>query len=204
MDPSGQFAPFKARVERELTDRADAFKRTASFAGNLFSSDTIQNLGDVQSRGQDVLTEQLANLANRSLDRKVSAAGTATGVSGLIEQIQQGRIASAIGFGGVERNLQNQGIAAQRGEILRRRDEELSRINAATGVLSSSPQFGVRSLNIPQPSPFQGVLDLTARLGGDIIGNELSTRRGERLLDRFDRQPRQPRKPRSGDIGSLI
>lgn len=173
IDPAGQFAPFKTAVERELRDRTNELKRSAAFAGNLFSRDTIQNLGDVQARGQEQLTSALAELTNQALNRRLSAAQAAPGVAGAIDTLNSNRIRDALSLGGYERNLSNVGAEVQRNELLRQRDEQLGRINALQAVLGSTPQYGVPSIDYTEPSPFQNFLNIVAQIGGKAVGNAL-------------------------------
>jgi len=173
IDPAGTFEPFKTRVERELQDRSDELRRQAAFTGDLFSTSTVQGLGDVQARGQEVLSEQLANLTNQSLDRRLQAAGQTGSLASLLEAIETGRISDLLGVGGIERNLQNQQVGQQREDLLRQRAEGLSRVDALGSIVGSPTQFGIPSISVPQPSPFQGVLDFASQIGGNIVGNKL-------------------------------
>jgi len=173
IDPAGTFAPFKDRLESEIRDRNDALKREAGVFGDLFSTNTVQRLGDVQNEGSQIIAERLAGLTNQALDRRLTAANQLGGLSSLLESIQRGRIGDLLGVGGLERELENARINQERQEILRRRGEDLGRIDALTSVLRSPTQFGVPSVDVAQSSPFQGVLDLVSRIGGDIVGGQI-------------------------------
>lgn len=176
IDPAGQFAPFKSRVERELQDRSDAFKRNAAITGNLFSTDLQRNMADIQREGQNTLSSELARLTDQAINRRFEAAQSAPTIVGLINELEKGRINDMITAGGIERSLSNQATAEQRSELLRRRDEELQRINALNSILGSNTQFGVPSITIPQTSPFQGVSDLTGQIIGNSLTNYLNSR----------------------------
>ena len=68
-----QFDPFKTQVQRQIAESERALKRGAGFAGNLYSTNTIRGLGDIQARGNETLTAQLASLTNDALNRRLAA-----------------------------------------------------------------------------------------------------------------------------------
>jgi hypothetical protein len=161
-----QFDPFKAQTQRQISDSNDALKRTAGFAGNLYSTDTIRSLGDIEARGNETLTAQLANLTNQALDRRLSAVPLAYQSGQAQEGIAQGRIGSAMQYGGLTRQLNDASIKARDSEILRRRQELQLPIQAATSVAGQNANFGVPSIPYTQQSPYMDLLNIAASLGG--------------------------------------
>lgn len=166
-----QFDPFKAQVQRQITDSNTALKRNAGFAGNLYSTDTIRNMGDIEARGNETLTSQLANLTNEALNRRLSAIPLAYQSGQAQEGIQQGRIASSQQYGGLTRQLNDASIKARDAEILRRRQELQLPIQAAQTVAGGPPQFGVPEV---ESSPFQDLLGLAGQIGGNYLNNDLT------------------------------
>lgn len=166
-----QFDPFKAQTERQIRDSETALKRGAGFAGNLYSTNTIKGLGDIQARGNETLTSELARLTDSALNRRLSAIPLAYQSAQAQEDINQGRIGSAFQYGGLTRQLNDASIKARDNELLRRRQELQLPIQAAQTVAGSSAPFGVPEVN---SSPFNDILDLVGQIGGNYLGNEIS------------------------------
>ena len=174
-----QFQPFKTSTERLLKESTDRLKRGSAFAQNLFSTDTIQGLGDVQARGNELLTQRLAELTNQALNRRLQAVPLALQTAGLREDIPLNRVSASQRFGGLDRLLSNARSEAERNEILRQRKEKLLPLDALKATVGSGPsQFGVPQINVPQTSPFQSVFDLVSQIGGNFLGTELQNRFG--------------------------
>lgn len=164
------FDPFKAQVERQIAESNRALKRNAGFAGNLFSTNTIRGLGDIQARGNETLTAQLANLTNQALDRNLSAIPLAYQSGREQEGIQMGRIGASQQYGGLTRMLNDASIKARDAELLRRRQELQMPIDAAKSVAGTPSQFGVPSI---ETNPLQDLLGLVGKIGGDYAGRAL-------------------------------
>ncbi len=162
-----QFDPFRAQVSRQMQEADTNLKRGAGFAGNLYSTDTIRKLGDVQARGNETLTAELARLTNASLDRKMGAIPLAYQSA----QAQQGakleQISASQTYGALTRQLNDASIKARDAELLRRRTELKMPIDAAMAVAGSNTQFGVPSV---QNSPYQELLGMVGQIGGTAIG----------------------------------
>lgn len=165
-----QFNPFKTQVQRQIGESNAALKRNAGFAGNLYSTNTIQNLGDVQARGNETLTSQLANLTNEALNRRLSAIPLAYQSGQAQEGINLGRIQASQQFGGLTRQLNDASIKARDAEILRRRQELQLPIQAAQTVAGQGSNFGIPSV---ETSPYQDLLNMVGQVGGQYAGNEL-------------------------------
>lgn len=168
-----QFNPFKTQVQRQITQSNRDLKRGAGFAGNLYSTNTIRGLGDIQARGNETLTAQLANLINEALNRRLQAIPLAYQSGTAQENILQNRLGTAFQYGGLTRNLNDASIKARDAELLRRRAELQLPIDAAKTVAGSNVQYGVPSVTTQSASPFQSVLDMASQIGGTYLGNEL-------------------------------
>lgn len=157
-----QFDPFKTQVQREIANSNNALKRNSGFAGNLYSTNTIKRLGDIEARGNETLTSQLASLTNQALDRRLSAIPLAYQSGQAQEGILQDRIATSQLYGGRARDLSNQ-------EILRRRNELMLPINAANSLIGANANFGVPSVTTQNPNPFMDLLQALIRGGSTIL-----------------------------------
>lgn len=164
------FSPFKDIVNRNTRDASNAVKRNAAFSGNLYSTNTIRNLGDVQARGNETMASELARLTENALNRKLSAVPLAYKSAADQEALQLGRINAAQQFGGYARNLNNASIAERNAELLRRRQELQLPINSAGTVLGSTPNYGVPSITTSEPSTLMQLLQILAPVAGSALG----------------------------------
>jgi hypothetical protein len=168
---TAMFDPFKQQVERQVRDSNTALKRNAGFAGNLYSTNTIRSLGDIEARGNETLTAQLAALTNSALDRRLQAVPIAYAGGTAQEDITQGRIAAANQFGGLERALKNAGIEQGNAETLRRRNESLMPLDALKTVAGTPANFGVPSVETARQNPMLDLLTAVISAGGQYLGN---------------------------------
>lgn len=172
-DPSAvaaQFDPFKAQVQREIADSVRNTKRNSAYTGNLYSTASLKNLGDVEARGQETLASQLANLTNEALNRRLQAVPLAYQAGNAAEGIKLGRIQASQQFGGLSRQLNDARMKARDAEILRRREELKLPISVAQGIAGSNATFGVPSVTTSQPSTLMQLLQLLVQGGSTILG----------------------------------
>lgn len=165
-----QFNPFKDQVTRQTRDAVNAAKASAGYMGNLYSTDAIKRLGDVQARGNETLASQLASLTNEALNRRLQAVPLAYQSANGQEAIQQGRIAASQQYGGLTRNLNDAKIKARDAEILRRRQELMLPIDAAKSVAGTNANFGVPSVTTQTPSTLMQLLQLGIQGGSMLMG----------------------------------
>lgn len=175
-----QFNPFKAQVNRQISESNDALKREAGFAGNLYSTDTVRGLGDIQARGNETLTSQLANLTNEAMNRRLQAIPLAYQSAESQQNTALNQVGASQQYGGLTRQLNDASIKARDAELLRRREELKLPIQAATTVAGGNANFGVPSVS--QASPYQGVLDVAGQIGGRYLSDELAMNQYKRFF----------------------
>lgn len=175
-----QFNPFKAQVERQIRDSNTNLKRNAGFAGNLYSTNTIKGLGDIEARGNETLTAQLANLTNEALNRRLQAIPLAYQSGEAQQALGLQQVGASQQYGALTRQLNDASIKSRDAELLRRRQELQLPIQAAQTVAGGPPQFGIPEVS--QASPYQGVLDLASQIGGQYLGNQLSINQYKRAF----------------------
>lgn len=174
-----QFDPFKAQVERQIGESNTALKRNAGFAGNLYSTNTINGLGDIQARGNETLTAQLANLTNEALNRRLQAIPLAYQSGEAQQNAQLQQVGASQQYGALTRQLNDQSIKARDAELLRRRQELQLPIQAAQTVAGQGANFGIPEVN---SSPFNDLLGLVGQIGGQYAGNELAMNQYKRMF----------------------
>jgi hypothetical protein len=75
-----------------------------------------------------------------------------------------GRVGASQTYGALPRNLNNASVAERNAETLRRRNELLLPINAATSVAGQNANFGVPDVTVQNPNPMLDLL--TVLIGG--------------------------------------
>lgn len=171
-----QFQPFKTQVERQIGESEKGVRRAAAYGGNLYSSDTIRGLGDVQARGTETLTSKLAELTNEALNRKMQAIPLAYQSGEAQQNILQNQIASSQQYGALTRQLNDASIKARDAELLRRRQELTLPIQAAGTVLGGPSQIPI------EQSPYQALLGTVGQIGGQFLGSELFANQYKRFF----------------------
>jgi hypothetical protein len=166
-DVSAQFNPFAAATDRQIRDSNAALKRSAGYAGNLYSTATVKGLGDIQARGNETKAQQLASLTDAALGRRLQAIPLAYQAGGAEQAAQLGQIAASQQYGDLTRSLNDQAIKARDAELLRRRSELQMPIQAAESVSGTPVPFGVPSVTT---SPYQDLLKMVGQVGGTALG----------------------------------
>lgn len=174
-----QFNPFRSKVDREARTASDAYKRSAGFAGSLYSTDTMRGLGEIESRGLESKTAELARLTDNAMNRRLSAIPLAYQSGEAQNATRLGQIGASQQYGGLARQLNDASIKARDTELLRRRAELQLPIQALTSVAGGAPQFGVPEV---ETSPYQELLGMAGQIGGNYLGNELYMKQYQRYF----------------------
>lgn len=177
-DVAAQFDPFSAQVDRQTNESQRALKRSTGALGNLYSTDTIRNLGDIQARANETKASQLASLTDNALNRRLQAIPLAYQSGEAQQAAQLSQIAASQNYGSLTRQLNDASIKARDAELLRRRNELQLPIQAATAVSGQQANFGVPSV---QTNPYGDLLNLAGQLGGQYLSN----RQTNSMLDRY-------------------
>ena len=168
-DVSAQFDPFNAQVNRQIADSERALKRSAGALGNLYSTDTIRGLGDIQARGNETKASQLASLTDNALNRRLQAIPLAYQSAEAQQAAQLRQIDASQNYGALTRQLNDASIKARDAELLRRRNELQLPIQSATAVAGQQAQFGIPSI---QTNPYGDLLGLAGQIGGQYLLNK--------------------------------
>ncbi len=171
-DVSAQYDPFKTQVQRQMKESDRALKRNAGFAGNLYSTDTIRGLGDIQARGNETLTSQLASLTDSALNRRLQAIPLAYQSAAGQQEAKLNQINASQQYGSLTRQLNDASIKARDAELLRRRQELQLPIQAAQTVAGQTANYGVPSV---QTSPYGDLLGLVGQIGGSYLNSKSSS-----------------------------
>lgn len=185
-DVSAQYDPFKTQVQRQIKESNRALKRNAGFAGNLYSTDTIRNLGDIEARGNETLTSQLANLTDSALNRRLQAIPLAYQSAAGQQEAKLNQINASQQYGSLARQLNDASIKARDAELLRRRQELQLPIDAAKTVAGQTANYGVPSINT---SPYNDLLGLVGQIGGSYLNSKFSNQQAPQSTVQYGYNP---------------
>jgi len=158
-----QFDPFKTQVQRQIGESETAMKRAGGFAGNLYSTDTMRKLGDIQARGNETLTAELARLTNEQANRRLQAIPLAYQSAEAQQGAKLQQISASQQYGALTRQLNDASIKARDTELLRRRNELQLPIKAAEIVAGAQSQWG--PTEIQNANPYQDLLNTVMTIG---------------------------------------
>jgi len=170
----GQYAGFKTGVQRNVQESTDALKRDLAVTGDLYSSNTGKQAGLLQERGNQQLTNKLAELYDTFTGRKLAGAETAANMGLQEEGVKTGRIGLSQSLGSLGRILKDAEAKTKYSDWLRGRSEWGQSIDAAKSVMNKDVQYGLKSITTPDsPSPFSNLLNKGLELAGGIVGSYL-------------------------------
>jgi len=163
----GEFEGFLADSRRSRDRGVAGVKNAASFAGNLYSSDTMRSLGDVEAQTEINRQNKLAELSDKYVSRKLSAVPFALEAGKTLHGMDLADINAAYTYGGLPRMLNTAEDQAAYQEFIRGQGVTDSRLGAVAG---GPPQFGVGSYTMPSTGgPWDRVADMLAYGGGNLL-----------------------------------
>lgn len=163
LNQEGLYQSLGGTIDRTTRDASDAFKRSAAFGGNLYSTDTVRNLGQIQERGAESKAATLASLYDNYIGRKTGAIPQAIAA-------QDSAIGQAYQYGGLPRTLETAKDQAAYTEFQRQRQEQQQQVTALSSVAGTPSNFGVPSVSVPNANPWLDVMNLLASFGGKAAG----------------------------------
>lgn len=165
LNQEGVYSGLSGVIDRTTREASDSFKRSASFGGRLYSTDTMRNLGQIQARGAETKAATLASLYDNYIGRKTGAIPQAIAAN-------DSAIADAYQYGGLPRTLSTAKDQAEYSEFQRQRQEQQGQIAALSSAAGSSSNFGVPSVTVPKADPWANIAGLLAQFGGSYLGQQ--------------------------------
>lgn len=175
----GVYSGFKKQTQRELQEAQDRLHRGMAVTGDLYSTATAKESGLLQERGQDILTNKLAELYQDYSNKQIGAipwalsAEQAAKEGGMREQalgedIAMGRIGASQQYGATQRLLEDARLKGLYSEWSRAHEESKEPLRALESIYGSSPNWGSKSMTAPgytAESPWAQVLNNALKLG---------------------------------------
>lgn len=148
----------------------NAAKRSAGYTGNLYSTDAVRNLGNVQAQGANTKATTLAGLYSQYMGQKLGAIPQAFTADAQTQDQARANTADAFAYGGVPRTLNTARDQAAYSEFQRQQQEKQGQVAAATSLSGSNVPFGVPNVSVPNANPWMQVMSLLAQFGGKAAG----------------------------------
>lgn len=160
----GAYDLMQGTMDRQIRDATTAAKRNAAYQGNLYSSDAVRQLGDVQAKGVEAKNSLLGSLYQNYIGQRLSAIPQALGAGTASEEMALNRINAGYSAGALPRNLNTAKAQAEYQDFLRQRAEKQGQLTTLSGLSSSNANWGVPSLTLPGQSGWEKLLDIGAKI----------------------------------------
>ena len=166
----GSFKGFRTSVLREGDEAVNRLKRSATMAGNLYSTDTIKRLGDVEGDTVRALTGELGRLYDNFTERKINAIPTAFAAGQAQETLDLGRVDAAMRYGNLPRLLEDQEYKDAYNEFVRAQSAKIG----AVGSVAGQPHY--QTFQNEGSDPWSRVLEMLAYGGGAGLGTYFASK----------------------------
>lgn len=176
---SGILSAYRDQADLQTKRGFDAIKRNAGFAGNLYSTDTIRNMGDYQAQSNADFNSKFSDLVYNLNNNYMNLAANAkqneyNATANLIPQffnsattnegIQSSRIANAFNYGGLQRTVADSQAKDAYNAWLTSRGEYQTQLDAFRTLAGSSKDGYL------QNSKWSTLLNALASIGGRVAG----------------------------------
>lgn len=170
LNQTGMVSGLTGAIDYNTKLATDAAKRDAGYTGNLYSTDAVRNLGNVEAQGANTKATTLANLYSQYMSQKLGAIPQAFAADQQNQTNQRANVDQAMTYGGLTRNLNTAEDQANYSEFQRQQQEKQGQVTAATNLAGSNVPYGVPSVSVPNNNPWTQVLSLLAQFGGKAAG----------------------------------
>lgn len=182
-DPSNEFAAFNRMLAKQTQGASDVLNREAAITGGRFGTGIQKQKQELATNQSDIAASKLAELYSQLQQNKLGAASGLTALSGMQENINQGRIQSAFQYGQQQRDIQNQKAQMAYDDWQRARSERMSSISGLESVWGRNVQYGQKSVTTSSPtllgqlasSVLSGVGTAAGGALGGIVGGGITS-----------------------------
>jgi hypothetical protein len=150
-DPSNEFAAFNRQLTKQTQGASDVLNREAAITGGRFGTGIQKQKQELASNQSDIAGSKLAELYSQLQQNKLSAASGLTGLAGMQENINQGRVQAAFQYGQQQREVQNQKAQMAYDDWQRARAERMTSISGLTDVMNKNVEWGLKSISKKEP-----------------------------------------------------
>lgn len=172
LNNSGVVNGLTGAIDYNTKQAETAAKRSAGYAGNLYSTDAVRSLGNVQAQGANAKAATLAGLYQNYIGEKLGAVPQAFAAQAQGNAADEQKLQDMFAYGQIPRSLNNAKDQADYAEFQRQRQEKQGQISALGAVAGSNSNFGVPSVSLPANNPWLDVANLLAQFGGKYAGQQ--------------------------------
>ena len=140
---TGVYSGFKAGVERESQEAADALNRRNAITGDLYATEGVRQQGLLAERTQQTLANKLAELYETYSGQRLQGIGMAGNLGIAEENINMGRLGMADQFGQTDRGLLDLKARREYDEWTRSRSEYGDTLQIARDLLDQRVGGGI-------------------------------------------------------------
>lgn len=159
--PGGAYDMMQGTMDRQIRDATTAAKRTSAYGGNLYSSDAIRTLGDVQAKGAEAKNSQLGNMYQQYIQQKLSAIPQAFSGAQAQEGTALNRVNAGYTAGALPRSLNTAADQAAYQEWVRAQNAKNQALQTSA---TTSSNFGVPTVTTPGTSGWENLLNIGAKV----------------------------------------
>jgi hypothetical protein len=98
---------FKKGILAETEEEKNAYKRDSAAFGNLYSTNTMNKLGEIEQAGRGLLADKITELTDKFVTNKLNAIPIALNAGQMEEDVNTGRISLSQMYGSLQRELED-------------------------------------------------------------------------------------------------
>lgn len=170
LNQTGMIQGLTGAIDYNTKLASDAARRNSAYTGNLYSTDAIKSLGNVEAQGANTKATTLAGLYQTYMGQKLGAIPQAFSADQQMTDAARQKTADAYSYGAIPRTLNTAADQAQYAEFQRQQQQKQGQVTAASNVSGSNVPFGVPTVTLPNANPWADVLNQVAQFGGSYLG----------------------------------
>lgn len=156
MAAGGAYDAYKAEADNNTTKAEGQLKNSQAFSGNLYSSNTGKQAGNIASQGAIALNSKLGDMYQTYVGQKLNAAQQAPAFAEAGQTLEMNPITAGLTYGSLPRDLENQSDQAQLSNYLRQHTDLM---NAVGTVAGQNTPYGVPSVTVPSVNPLTSTIN---------------------------------------------
>jgi len=172
LNDGGAYKGYKESVMRELGESKARAKRDAAVGGNLYSTNTVNKIGDLEAQAVNNMTNKTADLYQNYVNQRVNAIPQAMSYGLQEGQFNQNNqrlgidaAGAAMSAGALDRALADQKAKDAYNNFLQNRQSRLGALGTALGTKATD-----NVISTPSTSPWSSLFNTGLSMGTNIMG----------------------------------
>jgi len=156
---SAYYQSMRTGQQAELQDSIDVMRRGQGSRGTYFQDTSMREENKLRERGTNYLNQLLGNMAENERARRFSAVEPAMGIEKYQSGLDLEKAKAGLGYGSLQRTLENQDLEAKYNEFKRQRGELTKPLDVASSLFGSNMNYSVKDYQPPQgASTFERIM----------------------------------------------